>query len=175
MFLSLNNSWVLRSAGTQQKTLPNHQHTTSGQRGDSARGRESVGYSKKKKPLFYSLSRSFYFFFVNVLSRMIFPPLRTNPTDILPLSHIPPFVFFLSPSGGGGVVFVSHSTGLPLPVCNMSSCVGPLNSTTGRKIHPESSRKHSWPFFFVHFFFPFFLSFFFTCYVLFIIITTTQG
>ncbi|KZS08715.1 Uncharacterized protein APZ42_027401 [Daphnia magna] len=34
----------------------------------------------------------------------------------------------------------------------MSSCVGPLNSTTGRKIHPESSRKHSWPFFFVHFF-----------------------
>lgn len=117
--------------------------------------------AKKKKPLFYSLSRSFYFFFVNVLSRMIFPPLRTNPTDILPLSHIPPFVFFLSPSGGGGVVFVSHSTGLPLPVCNMSSCVGPLNSTTGRKIHPESSRKHSWPFFFVHFLFPFFLSFFY--------------
>lgn len=75
--------------------------------------------------------------FVNVLSRMIFPPLRTN---------IPPLL------GGGVLAGWLVSTGLSC-VC---VCVRPLKTHTGRKYIPNQAENTAGPSFF-----PLSFSFFF--------------
>lgn len=173
MFLSLNNSWVLRSAGTQQKTLPNHQHTTSGQRDDSARGGESVGYSKKKN-LSFTHSPGFSIFFCkrvisHDISSIAYQPNRYSSSLSYPTLRF----FFISFGWGWGSVREPQHGPSVACVYYVVVC-WPFKLHHGSKNTPRIKPKTQLAFLFCTFFFLSF-SLFFTCYVLFIIITTTQG
>lgn len=94
------------------KLYPNHQH----------RDKETVvpegGSLLATQKASHSSSDSGSFFFVNVLSRMIFPPLRTDPTKhSIPHPTLLFFSFF--PPGGWGSAREQHG---PWP-CRVCVCV----------------------------------------------------